>query len=78
MSEFLNNLPTAAVSAGFPIAQLDDLFANNAILTDERVRMAQDVRALRSGLSSKADPWARDRHGRLGACGKIAPSTQFG
>ena len=57
MSEFLNNLPTAAVSAGFPIAQLDDLFANNAIPTDERVRMAQDMRALRSGLASKADPW---------------------
>ena len=49
--------PTAAVIAGFPIAQLDDLFANNAIPTDERVRMAQDLRALRSGLASKADPW---------------------
>ena len=66
------------INASFPIAQLNDLFAKNAMPTDERARMVQDVHALRSGLASKADPWARDRHGRLGACGKISPFTQFG
>lgn len=48
---------TAPVSAGFPISQLDDLLAKFALPADEHARMAEDVRALRSRLGAKADPW---------------------
>ena len=44
---------------GFPILQLGDFLARGPQLaTDDRQRMAQDVKAVRSGLRAKADPWA--------------------
>ncbi len=49
--------PVSALNAGFPIAHLDDLLAKGAIPSDERLAMAQDLRAIRSGLAAKADPW---------------------
>jgi hypothetical protein len=48
------------INASFPISQLDDLFAMNAMPTDERARMAQDVHALRCGLAARTDPWDRN------------------
>lgn len=49
----------AVASSGFPIDQLDDLLANGPQLKGpERLAMAADVRAIRSGLKSKSDPWA--------------------
>jgi vacuolar-type H+-ATPase subunit B/Vma2 len=49
----------AVASSGFPIDQLDDLLANGPQLKgSERLAMAADVRAVRSGLKSKSDPWA--------------------
>lgn len=53
--------PVADVShaGGFPLSQLGDLLAKGPQLAvAERKRMAQDVRAVRSGLRAKADPWA--------------------
>ncbi len=46
-----------ALSAGFPISQLDDLLARSALSDDERALMAKDLRTLRSRLVVKADPW---------------------
>ncbi len=44
---------------GFPLGQLDDLLAKGPQLSKaDRDSMASDVRALRSGLRNKADPWA--------------------
>lgn len=49
----------AVASSGFPIDQLDDLLASGPQLKgSERLAMAADVRAVRSGLKSKSDPWA--------------------
>lgn len=49
----------AVASNGFPIDQLDDLLANGPQLKgSERLAMAADVRAVRTGLKSKSDPWA--------------------
>ncbi len=48
---------TAPVSAGYPISQLDDLLAQFVLPADERARMTEDVRTVRSLLGAKADPW---------------------
>ena len=50
--------PVAApVSAGFPISQLDDLLTKSALPEDERALMADDLRAVRTLLGTKANPW---------------------
>jgi antitoxin (DNA-binding transcriptional repressor) of toxin-antitoxin stability system len=44
---------------GFPLSQLGELLARGPQLAaTERKLMAQDVRAVRSRLRAKADPWA--------------------
>lgn len=48
---------TAPVSTGFPITKLDDLLAKSALPGDERMLMADDLRAVRTLLGAKADPW---------------------
>ena len=54
----ISPVPAFAIAAGFPIAQLDVLLGKNALPTDERLAMAQDLRTLRATLGAKADPWA--------------------
>ena len=49
----------AVASAGFPIDRLDELLAKGPQLTAaERQAMAADVRAQRSRLTPRDDPWA--------------------
>lgn len=49
----------AVASAGFPLDQLDDFLAKGPQLSaSERHSMAKDVRALRSKLLVRDDPWA--------------------
>lgn len=49
----------AMASSGFPIDQLDEALAKGPQLkTSERLAMAEDIRAVRTGLKAKADPWA--------------------
>ena len=48
----------AVASNGFPIDQLDDALAKGPQLeTSERLAMAEDVRSVRAGLKTRADPW---------------------
>lgn len=51
-------VPAASDSDGFPISQLGALLAKGALQAGDAKRMAQDLRAVRSGLVAKADPWA--------------------
>jgi vacuolar-type H+-ATPase subunit B/Vma2 len=49
----------AVASTGFPIDRLDELLAKGPQLTPaERQSMAADVRAQRSKLTARDDPWA--------------------
>jgi hypothetical protein len=49
----------AVACAGFPIDRLDELLAKGPQLTAaERQAMAADVRAQRSKLTARDDPWA--------------------
>ena len=49
----------AVASDGFPLDRLDDFLAKGPQLSmPERQSMAKDVRALRSQLVARDDPWA--------------------
>ena len=50
-------VPTASGNDGFPIAQLAGLLAKGALLAAEQKRMAKDLKAVRSSLGARADPW---------------------
>ena len=48
----------AVASGGFPIDQLDEALARGPQLNPpERLAMVRDVRSVRAGLKSRADPW---------------------
>ncbi len=49
----------AGLMDGFPIGQLDDLLGKGPQLSaSDRQSMSADLRAVRTQLRSKADPWA--------------------
>ena len=49
----------AGLVDGFPIGQLDDLLSKGPQLSAaDKQSMAADVRAVRTQLGTKADPWA--------------------
>ncbi|MBC7624926.1 MAG: hypothetical protein H7232_16250 [Aeromicrobium sp.] len=46
-----------AVADGFPVDQLDALFANGPSLGRDRDGMAQDVKNTRAQLRGRSNPW---------------------